>query len=140
MLRILINILWSIKIKTKNFTVFYYNHMFSVNIMTWLNCCKSFADFNVLIQNLQYLSYFIFNFYELFPAFICANNDGSLVKLLCNLFSSFIFSSSFLGVELVVYQLILLYQSILNFRTLSHICMFYEINFHDHLEDPIYIF
>ena len=48
---------------------------------------------------MQYLSDFFFNLFELLPAFICANNIGSLLKdflgvKIFNPFSSFHFFSS----------------------------------------------
>ena len=54
----------------------------SIIIMTWLNC------YNLLVillrwykrYNICWISFF--NFYKLFPAFICANDIGSLVNSL----------------------------------------------------------
>ena len=70
----------------------YYNDLFK-------QLYNFFSDFIALIKLIHYLSDFIFSLYDLFPAFICANNTGSLDNTLSgvrifNPFSSFSFSLS----------------------------------------------
>ena len=88
MLQILINKI-SFKIKTKSFGISYHNHVF-------------FQDYNdlmvvnfLLILLCWYKTYSIclisfFSLFELFPAFICANNIWSLVN---NLFGVKLFNN-----------------------------------------------
>ena len=97
MLQILINLFWLIKIKTKSFCVSYHNHIFFHDYsMTLSNCCNF-----LLILLCWYKRYSIclisfFNFYELFLAFICANNIVSLVNSLfiVKIFNPFPFTLS----------------------------------------------
>ena len=76
----------------------------SILIMNLLNCCHFFWWFYCVdIKDTIFICcFFVFVFFfslcELFPAFICANNTGSLVKSLFgvevfNLFLFFTFSS-----------------------------------------------
>ena len=51
--------------------------------MTWLNCCELFWWFYYAdTKYIVYVWFHFFNFYELFPAFICDNSIGSLVNIL----------------------------------------------------------
>ena len=50
----------------------------SIIIMIYLNCCKRFSDFIMLIQRYSLISFC--NFHELLPAFICRVSIGSLVN------------------------------------------------------------
>ena len=100
MLQILINILWPIKIKTKLFGVSYRNHIFFYYYNDLIKLLQTF----LVILSCWYKRHSIclisfFDFYELFPVFICANNIGSLVNNLFgvknfNPFPSFTSSSS----------------------------------------------
>ena len=47
-----------------------------------MNVVNFFGDFIMLIPKIQYLSDFLSSLSEIFPAFICANNIGSLVNSL----------------------------------------------------------
>ena len=90
MFQILMSIFGPIKSKVKSYGISYHNHVFSMIIMTWLNCCKSDKYFIFCIsiikllrwyKKIKYLSNFIFlHLYESFPDFICANNIVSLVN------------------------------------------------------------
>ena len=91
MLQILINIFWPIKMKTKSFGIS------SMIIMPWLNCCKLF--YVILLCWYKWHSICLtsfFNLYKLFPAFICANNIGTLLSNLfgVNIFNIFPFFTS----------------------------------------------
>ena len=91
----------------------------SIVITTWLNCCKVFWCF-YCVEKLVKLFVSFFGLYELFIAFVCANNTRSLVN---DLFGVKIWFLLFLEVLLhhllvvtgVVYWLViyLLFQTIL---------------------------
>ena len=93
MLYILINIFSPIKIKIKGFGFSYYSHIsfhYYNDVIAWLQT-------NLVILLCWYKRYSIFlisfvNWQELFAAFICANNIGSLVS---SLFGVNVFNISF---------------------------------------------
>ena len=69
-------------------------------IRAWLNCCKGFLWFHCANTKYIILAWFHFLVYLLFPAFISANNTGSLINNLFGVkifipFSSFNSSSPF---------------------------------------------
>ena len=92
MLQILINLFWLIKIKTKSFWVSYQNLIFFHDyLMTLSNCCHFFVILLWWYKRYSICLISFFNFYELFPDFICANNIGSLVNslLIVKIFNPF---------------------------------------------------
>ena len=72
------------------------------------------------------MSDFIFNWYEFFPAVICANNIGSLVNSLFGNFQSFFF---FLYHFFVLYQAIFFYPFFLLFQKIIH----FQFRHHDYM-------
>ena len=82
MFEILTNIFKLIKINTKVLGSLITIIFSSIIIVTWGNCCKFVSDFIMLIQKYSICLISFFKLYELFLAFICANNIGSLVNSL----------------------------------------------------------
>ena len=109
-------------IQTLIFRIFYYNHilfhdyndlikLFQIFLVILLCCIKRY--------NICLISFF--KLFELFPAFICANNIGNLVN---NLPGVKIFNSFLLLVLhdllVVAYYLILLHHLIVLLQTIYH--------------------
>ena len=88
-LQILSKIFRPIKIKIKGFGISYYNNYSSIIIITWLNCRKLFWWFCCVDTKDSICLISFFNLFELFSAFTCTNNIGSLVN---NLFGDNIFN------------------------------------------------
>ena len=89
------------KIKTKTFGISYHNHVFFHDYNDLINCCKLFLVI-LLCRYKRYNIFLIwfFNLIELFPAFICTNNIGSVVN-------------SLFGVKILLFVLLLFFNQLL---------------------------
>ena len=80
MIQIHIKIFWPIKIKTKILVVSYHNHIFFHYHNDLIKLLQTFiSDFIIVMQRYSFCMISFFNLYELFLAFVYANNMGSLV-------------------------------------------------------------
>ena len=81
MLQVLINMFRLIKIKAKSFGIFYHNNIFFHCYNDLIELLETFLVILLCRWKRHSIRLILFfDLYELFPAFICANNIGSLVK------------------------------------------------------------